>query len=232
MPFILNSYWFGEPPVVTLDISTFGGLGPDSILEAGGGTLIYTFSRTGSTDYPLTVYFTLEGSTASYGSDYSIISGTSGARSVTFTAGSATAAVVVAPNADGEIEGAEGVIFTIVADSSYVIGSPNQAIGAIVSDDSLPPPPPPPPYRYGIINYGQATGPFDARTLQTVFRSRYPPVVTQGGQDTYGIWTIRYYTVSWVDENGVPQSPDFTGVSNAERGVNWQVNVEWPVSGG
>lgn len=231
MPFILNPFFakLGTTPVVTLDISTLGGEGPNSVLEDGGGTLIYTFSRTGSTDYPLTVHFTLEGSTANYGSDYTIVSGTSAARSVTFTAGSATAAVVVAPVADAEIEGDGGVIFTIATGSNYIIGSPNQATGTILDDDY---PPPPPPYRYGYINWAQAYGPADAGSRQTTFRSRYPPLVSQGGQSTYGIWTIRHYTVNWVDENGDQQSTfDFTDASNGTN-INFSFSVEWPISGG
>ena len=76
----------GASTVITLSIS------PDKVLEDGAADLIYTFTRTGPTNNPLTVSYGLSGS-ATLGVDYSGIAAVPAAKSISFAAGSATATV-------------------------------------------------------------------------------------------------------------------------------------------
>ncbi|NCS05014.1 MAG: hypothetical protein GPJ06_24805, partial [Microcystis aeruginosa G13-11] len=81
----------------------------------------------------LTVNYTVEG-TATNGSDYTSIP-----TSVTFAANSATATVIVDPNADTTVESDETVALTLTAGTDYTIGTPNTVIGTIANDDVILP---------------------------------------------------------------------------------------------
>ncbi len=100
--------------------------------EAGQTTATLTLSRTGSTDEPLTILYTV-GGTATPGSDYAAL-----ADSLTIPAGSATATLVVAPNDDTLPETDETVIVTLSVDPVYIVGSPGRATVTIISDEILP----------------------------------------------------------------------------------------------
>ncbi|NCS09601.1 MAG: endo-1,3-1,4-beta-glycanase ExsH, partial [Microcystis aeruginosa G13-07] len=88
-------------PSITLAVS------PTSVTEDGTTNLVYTFTRSGVTTNALTVNYTVEG-TATNGSDYTSIP-----TSVTFAANSATATVIVDPNADTTVESDETVALTL-----------------------------------------------------------------------------------------------------------------------
>ncbi|WP_166831288.1 beta strand repeat-containing protein [Thalassoroseus pseudoceratinae] len=115
---------------VTISVS------PNSIAEDAPGNLVYTFTRSGSTDSALTVGFSTNGSTASSGADYSLLNATSfngSMGTVTFGVGVSQATVLVDPLADSESEPDETVAFTLLAGAGYVIGSPNTATGTITN---------------------------------------------------------------------------------------------------
>lgn len=100
--------------------------------EAGPQDGVFTISRTGSLNAPLTVRYAVAG-TAAVGSDYVALSGT-----VTIDAGSSTGTIAVTPVDDGLYESDESVIITIVAEGAYTVRSPASATVTVVSDD-LPP---------------------------------------------------------------------------------------------
>jgi hypothetical protein len=92
----------------------------------------YTITRTGATNLPLTVYYTVSG-TATNGTDYNNLTGT-----VTFAAGSSTAVINLNVLDDTLIENNETVILTLAANSNYAIGANNTATVTIADNDLLP----------------------------------------------------------------------------------------------
>ncbi|MCI0635539.1 MAG: hypothetical protein L0206_16740, partial [Actinobacteria bacterium] len=113
-----------DPPVVTVSATD-----PDAS-EAGPDSGTFTFTRSGGNlAASLTVSFT-RGGTATNTSDYANIG-----FSVTIPAGQAAATVTIAPVDDPTVEGAETVILTINASSSYVIGVPAAATVTIADND-------------------------------------------------------------------------------------------------
>jgi hypothetical protein len=105
-----------------------------AIDEDGISNLIYTFSRTGETESPLTVEYTLNG-TATLGVDYSGISTLATTKTVTFAANSSTATVTVDPTADTTIETNETVALTLATGTGYTIGTTAAVVGTILNDD-------------------------------------------------------------------------------------------------
>ncbi|MFM9088602.1 MAG: beta strand repeat-containing protein, partial [Cyanobium sp.] len=110
-------------PSITLAVA------PASVTENGGASLLYTFTRQGLNTSPLTVNFSVEG-TASNGVDYSTIGS-----SITFAAGSSTANLSVLPTKDTSYEADETVALTLLANSSYQIGTSGAVVGTITNDD-------------------------------------------------------------------------------------------------
>jgi subtilisin-like proprotein convertase family protein len=108
---------------------------PERVLEDGPANLIYTFSRTGSLQNPLSVNYTLAG-TATPGIDFTGIPSTGSVKTVTFAAGSPTAVVVVDPVADTLVEASETVSLTLVEGTGYTIGTPGDIVGTIDDDDT------------------------------------------------------------------------------------------------
>lgn len=109
----------------------------NQISEDGTASLVYTFTRDGSTDTELTIAFNVSGA-AGFGTDYEqsgavTFNATSG--TVTFAAGSSTATVTIDPTADGRIESDESVTLTVVAGAGYVAGETATASGSITNDD-------------------------------------------------------------------------------------------------
>jgi len=96
-----------SPTFITVTVSAV------STDEDGGTNLVYTFTRSGSTAASLIANFSVTGTADS--SDFSLSGATSynsgtGHGTVTFSAGSATAAITVDPTADGILEFAESVV--------------------------------------------------------------------------------------------------------------------------
>lgn len=116
-------------PTVSVSVS------PAATLEDGAANLVYTFTRSNTTNSPLDVKFAVTG-TATSGGDYAILP----AGTVTIPAGSPSATATVDPIADTQDEPDETVILTISADPAYTIAaSPlNSAEGTITDDDGVP----------------------------------------------------------------------------------------------
>ncbi|HXM49891.1 MAG TPA: Calx-beta domain-containing protein, partial [Pyrinomonadaceae bacterium] len=114
---------------------------PASVAEDGATNLVYTFMRNGVTSGPLTVNFSV-GGTANFGAspnDYTQTGATSftpTTGTVTFVAGSSTAAINVNPEADSTIEPDETVVLTVTSGGGYNISSPASASGTITNDDA------------------------------------------------------------------------------------------------
>ncbi|NCT46097.1 MAG: endo-1,3-1,4-beta-glycanase ExsH, partial [Microcystis aeruginosa G11-09] len=126
---ILDVSDFTNPSTSTVTLA----VSPSSVTEDGTTNLVYTFTRSGVTTNPLTVNYTI-GGTATNGTDYTSIP-----TSVTFAANSATATVIVDPNADTTVESDETVALTLTAGTDYTIGTPNTVTGTIANDDVILP---------------------------------------------------------------------------------------------
>lgn len=115
---------------VTLDVS------PASVDENGSSNIVYTFTRTGSTEFSSYANFSV-GGTAAYFYDYS----QSGASSfgstgyVIFAAGYSTATVTIDPSGDSVVELNETVSLTLTT-GPYNIGTSGAVTATINNDDS------------------------------------------------------------------------------------------------
>ncbi len=114
------------------DISTISVAATDSSAIESGGMGIFTFTRSGATTAAATVYYTLTG-TALGGVDYRALPGL-----VTFAAGSATAAVEVAPIQDDDGEPTQTVVLQISGSAKYQVSGSGSAVVDILDDDDLP----------------------------------------------------------------------------------------------
>ena len=103
-----------------------------SATEAGSVNGVVTVSRTGDTSAPLTVSYAVTG-TATPGVDYVALPGT-----ITIPAGAPSETIAISPVDDPFSEPNEVVTLMLNADPAYSVGSPSQAMVAVVSDD-LPP---------------------------------------------------------------------------------------------
>lgn len=112
-----------EFPVVTVVASQ-----PNATESGTAGQ--FTISRTGPTTSSLAVSFSLTGSTALNGTDYSVIAITS-----TIAAGQSSSVVNINPIQDTLNEGTEIVVLTLSANAAYTIGSPSTATVSIADDD-------------------------------------------------------------------------------------------------
>jgi hypothetical protein len=109
---------------------------------SGTNTATFTVRRSGGTNDPLRVYYSIGGS-ASNGVDYEALSGV-----VTIPAGARAARIVITPIDDTLSEGIETVVLRLrmpplpldPADTPYVIGRPASA-AAYITDNDRPPPP-------------------------------------------------------------------------------------------
>ena len=120
------------PQNIVVDVS------PSSVTENGATNLIYTFTRSGTLDSPLTITFET-GGTGVFGADYTLIGadsfdGTTG--TLTFAASSSTATLTVDPLNNGNLDGNRTVQVTVVEAVNYKLGSGNNATGTIVDDEN------------------------------------------------------------------------------------------------
>ncbi len=91
----------------------------------------FTFTRFGTTNAPLQVFFTISG-TASNGADYVLIP-----NSVVIPAGRLSVKLPVIPIDDLLIEGPETVTLTLVANSAYSLGSSTNGTVTIMDDEPM-----------------------------------------------------------------------------------------------
>jgi hypothetical protein len=101
-----------------------------SASEQGSHNGTFRVARTAGTGPPLTVNYTLTGSTAVSGIDYATLSG-----SVVINSGIETVDVTVDPIEDSAVEGDETVILTVSSGNDYTVGSPASATVTIVDND-------------------------------------------------------------------------------------------------
>ena len=111
---------------------------PSSVEEDGAPNLVYTFTRNGVTNSPLTVNFSV-GGTATFSTDYTqtgaaTFTATDG--TVTFATGNTTATVTVDPTTDTVVEPSETVILTLTTGTGYNVANPSTATGTITNDDA------------------------------------------------------------------------------------------------
>jgi hypothetical protein len=118
----------GNPPVLP-SISVTADH-PDAS-ESGPMAGSFLITRTGNSNLPLTVLFTI-GGTALPGSDYRTLAG-----SVTIPAGSLSATIAVLPISDNLEEGDETVLVTLSPSSAYSIASPASAT-VTIKNNPLP----------------------------------------------------------------------------------------------
>jgi len=126
-----------DPPVVTRP--TVGVTAPDSTTKEGGATPgTFQFSRTGGDiTQPVTITYTISG-TATPGTDYTGLSGTSG--TVTIPAGSSVSSLInITGTVDLINEPTETVSVTISDNSTYFVGSQGSATLGILDDNPLTP---------------------------------------------------------------------------------------------
>ena len=115
------------PPTVTV-------AAPDATAaEPGADTGTITFTRGGSTLFPLTLTYSVSGS-ATPGSDYASLS-----EAVTIPPGASSTNVLVTPMDDAVLEGDETVLLTLLASTNYLIAPPGSATVVIHDDDNAPP---------------------------------------------------------------------------------------------
>ncbi|MCL4206381.1 MAG: hypothetical protein KJ000_28200, partial [Pirellulaceae bacterium] len=111
---------------------------PQSVVEDGNESLIFTLTRSGVTSGELTVEFQVGGS-ATFSTDYTVTGAASfsfDAGTVTFSAGSTTATVTIDPVADETVEDDETIVLTLVPGSGYTVADPATATGTILNDDT------------------------------------------------------------------------------------------------
>jgi Ca2+-binding RTX toxin-like protein len=119
------------------DNSVSVAVSPGAVNEDGATNLVYTFTRTDSTEAQ-TVNFSV-GGTATFNTDYTqsgAATFTASTGTVSFAIGSLTATVTVDPSTDATVEPDETVVLTVTAGTGYTVGAPSSATGTITNDDT------------------------------------------------------------------------------------------------
>ncbi len=106
---------------------------PSDLEAAEPGTDLgaFTFTRFGTTNTPLQVFFTISG-IASNGVDYVTLTNT-----FVIPTGSLTATLPVLPLDDRRVEGPEEVTLTLLGNSAYTLATPTSATVTILDDEPL-----------------------------------------------------------------------------------------------
>jgi hypothetical protein len=134
-----TSYTVGTPSSATVTIADDEPVAPiepvvtiaatDAAAAEPSDPGVFSITRTGSTTASLDVFYTVTG-TATNGTDYTVLAG-----SITIPAGQSSAAVVVGPIDDTDVEGQETVILTLVDAAGYSVGTSNTATVTIADND-------------------------------------------------------------------------------------------------
>ena len=99
--------------------------------EPGTNEGTFTFTRFGTTNTPVQIFYTISG-TAGNGSDYAAIS-----NSIVIPAGNLTATLPIKPLDDALVEGAEMVTLTLSANVAYTLGAVTTATVTITDDEPM-----------------------------------------------------------------------------------------------
>ncbi len=177
-------------PVVTLAVN------PATAAEAGADTLLFSFSRSGSTTKALTIAYAI-GGTATSGVDYAPISG-----SVTFAAGSSTTTLSIDPLSDNLVESNETVVLTLQAGSDYLVGTPAAVTGTILNSD-------PPQITLALSPAQVRENGLDGGLLYTFSRSTATADALTVG------YTVAGTASQGVDYDGIPAANTITFQPNA-----------------
>jgi hypothetical protein len=116
----------------TISISATDSTSGETIAGATANPGRFTLTRTENTNSALTISYTVSG-TATNGTDYGTLSG-----SVGFVAGSSQAVIDINPIDDTFTEQTENVIITLIAGSTYNLGSVAVASISIIDNDATP----------------------------------------------------------------------------------------------
>ncbi len=109
--------------------------GTDPPAGDDGGSITYTFTRTGVVLGALTVNYTLSGSATLTNGDFTNPP-TLGPNTVAFAPGATTATVVITPVDDRDVEANEDVTVTVTNGTGYAVGVPASATSQILNDDT------------------------------------------------------------------------------------------------
>ena len=149
----------GDPTLPTVSLVA----SPAAVLEDGSENLVYSFTRTGPTDQPLTVTFTgarpagnqpsvatggdfQQVPTGNGNSIYLFESGgqfTSGSFSfgaggtIVIPAGQSSATLTLNPAADTTVENDESIVMTLSSNAAYNVGTPGGVTTTILNDDGV-----------------------------------------------------------------------------------------------
>jgi hypothetical protein len=99
--------------------------------EPGADLGEFTFTRFGTTNTPLTVFYSISG-TASNGVDYAVIT-----NSFVIPAGKLAAGLPIQPLDDPLVEGHETVVLTLLGNSNYSLATPTTGTVTILDDEPL-----------------------------------------------------------------------------------------------
>jgi Glycosyl hydrolase family 9/FG-GAP-like repeat len=121
---------YGLSPDVTISAA------PKTVTEDGVGNLVYTLTRTGVAANPLTVNYSVSG-TSTYSTDYvqtgaASFTGTTG--TVIFGAGSSTANITINPTADATSEANETIVLTLANGAGYKVSNSTNSF-TLLSDN-------------------------------------------------------------------------------------------------
>ncbi|MEO6182798.1 MAG: galactose oxidase-like domain-containing protein [Verrucomicrobiota bacterium] len=122
-------------PVAPLDLPTVNLIADDATAgESGVNTATFRVTRTGVTNAPLTVSYSIAG-TAVNGADFNAIS-----NFVVIPAGTNSATVTISPKDDTYAEGDENVRLSIFDNTGYHVGTATNATALILDDEINVPP--------------------------------------------------------------------------------------------
>jgi hypothetical protein len=102
--------------------------------EGGGDTGAFRVSRTGPTNAPLTVGFTLGGSAVN-GTDFNALS-----NCIVIPSGASKSGIIVTPQDDLAVEGTEYVSLSLFDTAAYTVGAGTNATVTLIDNEPDPPP--------------------------------------------------------------------------------------------
>jgi len=105
------------------------------VVSEGGGSGVFTITRSGATTAELRVFYTVAG-TAWPGDDYQLLAG-----AVDIPIGSSSQTVSITPINDALLEGDETLVITLAASSGYIIDHPSRETIILVDDETVAVPP-------------------------------------------------------------------------------------------
>ncbi len=125
-----DDIWQATTVIIDISSKITLAVAPGGALEDGSSKLVYTFTRTGLTSVPLSVYYTVDGTASA--DDYS---GIPENHRISFGPSVSSVDLVVNLAADNLAEADETIAITISPGSDYTIDTTTAVIGTIINDD-------------------------------------------------------------------------------------------------